>query len=67
MSDMDAKPFPRPCVISSHQFHIEGLCLLITTDGHAVVELGRGDVSRYPLHPAGLYSIKFLDRDADKT
>lgn len=62
----DARPFPRPCQISSHQFHIEGMCLVITTTGHAIVELANGDVGQYLLtKPDGLFSMKFIDRGSN--
>lgn len=58
----DRHAFPRRCEISTHQWGTTALCLLITNDGHAVVEHADGNVSLYALHPIGLYTIRFTDR-----
>lgn len=56
---MLTKEYPRPCVVESNQFHIEGLCLGIN-DGIALVECENGNVATYNL--LGIYSLKFTDR-----
>jgi hypothetical protein len=57
---MMKKDFPRPCEVTSNQFHTEGMCLALTEDGIALVENERGKVSRYDL--TTIFSIEFTDR-----
>jgi len=52
--------FPRPCEVTSHQFHLDGFCYALI-NGIALVESKSGEVGRFDL--TGYYSIKFKDRD----
>ena len=51
--------YPRHCSISSHQFHLDGICLDII-NGIALVESANGSVTAFNLTEN--YSIKFKDR-----
>lgn len=57
-------PFPRPCVVRSHNLHVEGLChTILVGDGIALVETAKGDILRYDLRPGSAYSLTFTDRN----
>ena len=55
-----AKQLPRPCQVTSHQFHVDGWCWVITKEGKALVEGAQGGLSVYDL--MGCYSLRFEDR-----
>jgi hypothetical protein len=50
---------PRPCEVTSHNYHVRGICWAINAQGHALVEVEGGEVRVYELFGKG-YTLRFI-------